>query len=136
MRTQTLTTHSVTLIGAMKAGLIAGCITAVLNLVWYYIATAMGSVPPPAFIAPIIFSSIIPVLVGAALYYVLVRFTTKGKMIWIILATVFALVSLFPTFATSLPDGSPVPTGFTLLTLPMHLITGLVAIFIIPRFSR
>jgi hypothetical protein len=35
-----------------------------------------------------------------------------------------------------LPDGSPTPYGFALLTIPMHIISGAVAIFGIIRWSK
>jgi hypothetical protein len=43
-----------------------------------------------------------------------------------------AAVSCIAPFTPVLPDGSPVPPGFPLLTVPMHVIAGLMAAIVIP----
>jgi hypothetical protein len=35
----------------------------------------------------------------------------------------------------TLPDGSPAPAGFAVLTMPMHLIAGAVMLLVIPRYA-
>ena len=57
-------------------------------------------------------------------------------MIFVVISAVFTIVSLYGTVQPVLPDGTPAPDGFTLLTMPMHLIAGAVAIWGIPKFSK
>lgn len=135
--TTTTMNSSLTFGKAMKAGLIAGLVSAALNNVWSLIAQALGSEAPAGFPIAVTISSILPTLIGAVLFFVLVKYLGKGELIFVIIAATFTLVSLIPTInTTEMPDGTVVGAGFTMLTLPMHLIAGAVAIWGIPRFSR
>jgi hypothetical protein len=127
----------ITFLKALKGGFITGMIAAGLNNLWSLIAQALGSVPPPGFPVAVTMSSIFPIIIGAILYFTLLKFTSKGYLIFIVISAIFTIVSLYPTITlTEMPDGSPVGAGFTLLTLPMHLISGGLAIWGIPRFSK
>ena len=132
-----MSTQEVTFLKAIKGGVIAGIIGAGANNLWSVVAAAMGATIPPNFILAITMSSIFPVLVGGMLFYLFVRFVPKGKMAWTILAAVFLMFSFFPVFSTpQLPDGTVVDDTFPLLVGPMHAISGLLAIWGIPRFSK
>ncbi|SHH96598.1 hypothetical protein SAMN04488109_6292 [Chryseolinea serpens] len=121
---------------AVRAGGIAGLLAAGLNNIWSLLAQAMGSVPPPGFPFAVTVSSIFPLLVGAMLYFMLVRFFPKGALLYTAVAVLFLLLSLYPTLYYARLDNMPPTKGFTLLTLPMHLIAGGLGIWGIPKFSR
>ena len=129
-------TQKPTFTQALKGGLISGVIAAPLNVTWYFIAQSTGSVAPRHFITNVIVSSIVPLLIGAVLYFSLVKFSKKGKMIFLVISGVFTLASLYSTMQPTMPDGTVTPEGFTLLTLPMHLIAGGIAMWGIPKFSK
>ena len=129
--------QQITFVKALKGGFITGMIAAGLNNLWSLVAQGLGSVPPPGFPVAVTMSSIFPIMVGSILYFILTKLSSKGYLIFVIFSIVFTGVSIYPTIALNqLPDGSPVGAGFTLLTLPMHLISGALAIWGIPRFSK
>ena len=129
-------TQKPTFVQALKGGVIAGAIAAALNLVWNFIAQSMGSEPPPNFQMGVIMASIFPLLIGAIFFFLLTKFTAKGKMIFLIISGVFTLLSLFGTMQPTMPDGTATPEGFMFLAMPMHLIAGGMAMWAIPRFSK
>lgn len=118
-------TQKPTITQALKGGLIAGVIAAPVNVAWNFIAQSLGSVAPPNFLMGVILSSILPLLIGSILYFLLVKFTANGKM-----------VSLYGPMQPVMPDGTATPEGFALLTIPMHLIAGGVAMWGIPKFAK
>jgi len=120
---------------AVKAGGIAGLLAAGLNNIWSLLAQALGSVPPPGFPFAVSVSSIFPLLVGAMLYFMLVRYFHNGSKVYTVVAVLFLLLSLYPSLYYAGPSGEPTQ-GFTLLTLPMHLIAGSLGIWGIPKFSK
>jgi hypothetical protein len=132
-----MTTQNVTFAQALKGGAIAGLIAAGLNNIWSLIAGAMGATIPPAFALPVTVSSIFPLLIGAMIYFALMKYSAKGKVIWLVLSIGFTLVSFFPVFNTpQLPDGTLLDSTFPLLVGPMHAISGFLAAWAIPKFSK
>lgn len=125
-----------TFINALKGGAVAGFIGAGLNHIWSFIAQAMGSMPPPGFTVAVTVASVLPVVVGAVFYFVLARYVPKGALIWTVVGVVFMLASCYSPTLPTLPDGTPAPPGFALLAIPMHLISGVVALWGIPRWSK
>jgi len=121
---------------AVKAGGIAGLLAAGINNLWSLLAQVLGCIPPPGFPFAVTVSSVFPLLVGAMLYFMLVRFFPKGALLYTAMAVLFLLLSLYPTLYYAGPDGVAPTKGFTLLTLPMHLIAGGLGIWGIPKFSR
>ncbi len=129
-------TQKPTFTQALKGGLISGAIAAPLNLVWNFVAQSLGSMAPPNFIFGVIMSSLFPLLIGAILYFLLVKYSNIGKMIFLVVSGVFTLVSLYGPMQPVMPDGSTAQQGFPLLTIPMHLIAGGMAMWGIPKFSK
>lgn len=129
-------TNKPSFLQALKGGLISGVIAAVLNSIWNIVAQQFGSVAPPNFAMAVIMASIIPLMVGAIVYFLLVKFTAKGAIIFLVVGIIFTLASMGGPFQTQMPDGSPAPQGFPLLTVPMHIIAGAVALWGIPKFAR
>jgi len=130
-------THNITFLKALKGGAIAGLIGAGLNNIWTLIANALGATVPPGFALAVTMSSIFPLLIGAIIYFFLIKYTAKGKMIWLIVSIGFTLFSFFPVFNTpQLPDGTLLDSTFPLLVGPMHAISGFLAIWGIPKWSK
>ncbi|MBL0742073.1 DUF6069 family protein [Chryseolinea lacunae] len=121
---------------ALRAGAIAGLLAAGLNNLWSLVAQALGSVPPPGFVFAVCVSSIFPLLVGGVFYFMLMKLFPKGALIFTVASCLFLLLSLYPTVAPPAPNGLTTTKGFTLLTLPMHLIAGALGIWGIPKFSK
>lgn len=131
------TQNQLTFLKVLKAGAIAGLIGAGVNNIWSLIANALGANIPPGFALAVTLSSIFPLLVGAILYFVFVKFLPKGALIWIALSVAFVLFSFYPVYTTpSLPDGTMLDDTFPLLAGPMHIISGVLAVWGIPRWSK
>ncbi len=121
----------------LKAGLIAGFIGVGLNNIWSLIASALGATIPPAFALAVTISSLLPVIVAALIYFVLARNLAKGQLIFTVLGVGFLLFSFFPIFNNpQLPDGTVMDETFPLLVAPMHVFSGALALYGIPKWSR
>ena len=130
-------TQNITFIKALKGGAIAGLIGAGLNNIWTLIANALGSTVPPGFVMAVAMASIFPLLIGAIIYFFLKKYSSKGTMIWLAVSIWFTLFSFFPVFnTTQLADGTIVDSTFPLLVGPMHVISGFLAIWGIPKWSK
>lgn len=132
-----MSSSNLTFLKALKGGAVAGLVGAGINNVWSLIANALGATIPPGFAIGVTLSSIFPVLVGAILFFVFVRYVPKGNAVWIALSISFLLVSFYPVFSTpQLPDSTVMDHTFPLLVGPMHLFSGFLAIWGIPRWSK
>tara|TARA_B110000046_G_C12983945_1_gene394706 strand:- start:162 stop:587 length:426 start_codon:yes stop_codon:yes gene_type:complete len=121
----------------LLGGLIAGVAAAILNNIWLlvYPLTTGNEVPEIINIGSVTASSILGLLVGGFVYFLLHRLTKKGTFIFISAGVVFTFLSIMgPINMTELPDGNAAPEGFTLLTIPMHLIAGLASVIITPKW--
>jgi hypothetical protein len=132
-----MTTTNLTFVKALKGGAIAGLIGAGINSLWSLIANALGATIPAGFAIAVTISSIFPLLIGAILFFVFVRYVPKGTLAWIALSIAFVLLSFYPVFNTpQLPDGTVTDNTFPLLVGPMHLFSGFLAVWGIPRWSK
>jgi hypothetical protein len=82
--------------------------------------------------ASVVLASVLSVLLAAGVYLLLSRGFTIATPLYVFGCLLTAAVSCIAPFTPVLPDGSPVPPGFSLLTVPMHLIAGLMAAVVIP----
>lgn len=129
--------QKVTLINALKGGAIAGLIGAGVNNLWSLVANSLGATIPLGFALAVTMSSLFPVLIGSVIFYGLVKFLSKGKTIWYAVAAAVTLLSLFPVFnSPKLPDGTVMDATFPLLAAPMHFLSGFLATWGIPRWSK
>lgn len=122
---------------AFIAGVLAGIIIAILNNVHnLFCSNILGiSAPDVIHAGSITGASIIPALVAGIFYYALSATTQKTPLVFSIVVIVLTLLSLGGPLGATLPSGGSVPNGFAILTLPMHLISGLVCILVIPRYA-
>jgi hypothetical protein len=122
---------------ALRGGFVAGIIAAGFNNIWTLIAKALGAIIPAGFVFPVTVSSIFPLVIGSIIYFLLIRYVTKGKISWIVLSVILTIISFFPVFsAHQLPDGTTLDGTFPLLVGPMHAISGFLAVWAIPKFSK
>ena len=91
---------------------------------------------PKGFSVAVVMSSIFPVLLASIIYFLLIRNFTRGYLLYMFLGVSFMLLSNFPAFETTLPDGTPTPANFALLVIPMHFVAGLSALYLIPFKTR
>lgn len=130
-------TKNADLMKSLKGGAIAGLFAAGLNNIWTLIASALGATIPPGFAFPVTVSSILPLLIGSLIYFLIMKFAPKGAIVWLVLSIGFTLLSFFPVFNTpQLPDGTKLDSTFPLLVGPMHAISGFLAAWGIPKWSK
>lgn len=120
--------------GFLVGGIVAGVVAAILNNLWNVIYPAIGGVSVPAVVnlTSVTAASILPLLIAAIGYFVLSRMLNNATPVFQGITLVLALLSLFGPFNPPMA----VPAGFVGLAAPMHVIAGLAAAFIIPRFVK
>lgn len=120
----------------VKAGLLAAGVSAIINVITYLIMINAGGYGWELMIvASVMVASLIPSLLGAAALFGLTRFTDYARSIYSLGVIALILVSVLPHLGIG-PAPSPalaaLPEGFDLMTIPLHVTAGLVAIFVIP----
>ena len=112
---------NITFVKALRGGAIAGLLGVGLNNIWSLVANALGATIPPGFALATTVSSLFPVVVASVIYFLLVRFSEKGYLLWLAVSIAFTLISFYPVFTTTqLPDGTIVDETFPLLAAPMQ----------------
>ncbi len=94
----------------------------------------MTGYPVPPLIDPtsVVVASVLSVLLAAGVYLLLSRGMAIATPLYVVGCLVTAAASCMATLTPVLPDGMPVPPGFPLLTIPMHLIAGVMAAVVVP----
>jgi hypothetical protein len=115
-------------------GALAAALAAAVNLAWRRAFPGMTGHALPDLIDPasVVLASVLSVLLAAGVYLLLSRGFTIATPLYVFGCLLTAAVSCIAPFTPVLPDGSPVPPGFPLLTVPMHVIAGLMAAIVIP----
>ena len=134
-----MSSSSPSFVSVLKAGLIASGVSAAANLAYHFIYVAATGIELPAPIgwSAVLVSSILPVMLASLGYFGLLKFIpARANLIFMVVVLGLAVVSLYGSFADPLPDGSPAPAGFAGWSAPMHLISGIAAAFLIPRFTK
>ncbi|MCG9880142.1 MAG: hypothetical protein MH472_06035 [Bacteroidia bacterium] len=124
---------STTYKNVLKAAFRGSLIASGINIAWLYSLEFLLKISglPKGFPLAVVLSTIIPLLLGAILYVVFVKNFKKGEVMFLMLASGFTLLSLFPSFEPMLPDGNPAPENFALLTVPMHFFAAVIGVFYI-----
>jgi hypothetical protein len=117
--------------------LIAGAGAALGNFAWHGIHGAVSGFSLPAVInvGSLTGASFMPMIVAGIGFFIAQRWIPKGQLVYVITTVILTLVSTMGNFAPTLPDGTPMPAGFAMHTVPMHFISGAMAL-LIPRFSK
>ena len=120
----------------VKAGLVASVVAAVINVITYLIMINLGGYNwEMMVVVSVMAASLIPSLLGAAVLFRLTRFTDWAWPVYSVAIVVLILTSVLPHLGIG-PAPSPalaaLPENFDLMTIPLHVTAGLVAIFLIP----
>lgn len=141
MATTTLNTSRPTpsIVSYLQTGVIAGVIAAIANVIVYFVGRAVGAsfdiimqpgtpvIPLP--IVAIILFSVVPAFGAAVLAWALNRYTARGNTIFIGIAVVFLLLSLFPDI--TMPD--PVTNATRIGLIVMHFVAGGTITYLLSR---
>jgi hypothetical protein len=130
--TTTATTTRTHRVSPLRGGLIGAALALVLDLAVFVIANAAlagsiqtarsGEVPTDLPIGAVVAAAVVPVLLGAAVLWLLARFTGSALTIWTTIAAVVTVLSL------AAPLTLPVDGGSKLALALMHVLTGASAI--------
>ncbi len=109
---------------SMKAGLLTAGAAVITNVIIFFIFKSAGIFTDtilidgkvPLTVLPVVFSSIVPTLIAALVFFLFEKFSSKGYRNFSILSVVLVILSLFSPF--SIPN---VTTGFALGLDVMHL---------------
>lgn len=129
--------NSKSIFNILKAAFQGGLISAGINISWLFILEYALKINglPQGFPVAVVISSILPILLGALVYFFLQKHFKEANRLFIFIGASFTALSLFPSFAPVLPDGNQSPEYFALLTIPMHFIAGFVGLFYITQRS-
>jgi hypothetical protein len=118
----------------LLGGMVAAAGAAVANLAWRRMYPVMTGYPVPALIdaGSVVMASALSVLLAAGVYLLLSRGMTIATPLYIVGCLITAAASCMAPLTPVMPDGSPAPPGFPLLTIPMHLIAGAMAAVVVP----
>lgn len=127
---------------SILAGVVSGVVSAILNNLYSLAHSAVTgfSIPNVIHIGSISGASVVTALVAGLAFFVLAKFIVKNApkkrdLVYQIGAIGFALLSVVGSFGPTLPDGTPAPPQFAMLSAPMHVIAGVVAAFVIPKVA-
>ncbi len=138
MMTQTLTQDEVqssNFFFHIKNGLIAGLVASVLNVGYSFgFQFIYPEFPEVLNSISITIATAIPLILSGVFYYALAQLTKYSVWIFAILTVALTVLSCYGPYSIEvLPSGAEKPDLFEYLTIPMHAIAGLVAIWFIPR---
>lgn len=123
----------------LLVGLVAGLVAAVVDVIIFFIGSSLGV---PFIISmgpgqeqtlnalPFIATSVIPALLAAVFYGLLGRLTKRATTIFVVVAVVFALLSL------SGPLLMPVAQSTRLVLALLHLVTAAIITYGLTRYAR
>lgn len=123
------------LISVLGTALKTGLLGAIINSIWLQVFLRIFEITglPKGFEVAVVLSSLFPVLLAGFVYYFLVSSLSRGYALFLVLGIAFLAFSNFPAFDTNLPDGSPMPSNFKWLVIPMHFISGFLALYQLPN---
>ena len=120
----------------LKAGALAGVVSAVVNAVIFFITHAMGFIPDsvlvqgqPMSVVPVVISSFLPSLIAAAVYFLFAKYSQNGYRNF----SVVALVLLVLSFAQAPMMIPNVPLSMTVSLNIMHVVVVASLLFFLKR---
>ena len=127
-----------------KWSVIAGIVAAIVNVIVFFIAQTMGVFDElvviagggndPFSILPIILTSIILILIGGGVMWLIDRFSERPITIWRIVAIVALVLSYGLPFAPDTLANADIPVYVTLIL--MHTIAGVITIYLLTTRVR
>lgn len=117
----------------LLGGLVAGLSAALISIIFYYSYLALSSAAAysEVNIVSITIASVIPNLIGAIGYWVLMRFMPGMGALFVAGGLLLGVLSSIPNFVAA-PYPNP---GFAIATVPLHLFAAIACVVIIPRFA-
>lgn len=120
-------------------GLLAGVVAAVVNVVVYLLASAVGAMPQdvvvpgqgPITLGAVVSVSFVPALLGALLFAAMGRFTRRPIRAFRVVAAVVLVLSFATPFTLS---GAPV--AMVVVLLLMHVIAAVVIAGVLTTLGR
>lgn len=124
----------------MMAGLTAAAVSAIVNVILFFIFKTMGWITDDIFVqpnqpltvVPVIISSIFPTLIASIVFFLFDKYTQNGFKIFSIVSIILMLLSLAAPFA-GIPN---VTTKYALALEPMHFVVPLVLLYFINRSKK
>ena len=115
-------------------GMVASACAAAINLAWRDAYPGLTGYTVPALIDPVsvVIATVLSIWLAAGVYLLLSRGFVIATPLYVVGCLATAATTCIAPFTPVLPDGMPVPPGFPLLTVPMHLIAGVVAAAVVP----
>lgn len=121
----------------VKAAGMAIAVAVILNAILYFLSDALGWLPLATTFAqeitlvPILIFSIMPIIIGTVIYFILTRFMThsRANQIFVILSSI-VLIIMAITPLTNLAN--PTFAGVMMLQI-MHLVVGLPTMYFLTK---
>lgn len=121
----------------MAAGLTVSVLGAAANALYFFAYGAVtGRVFAQTGLGSVVMSSALPPPLAAGAAVVLSRLTRHAPAVFSVVTLAITAASLTPFFSSTLPDGTAKPEGFDGLVLPMHVVVGGLAAWLITRALR
>lgn len=134
-----VSTQKVSLGRILQAGLMAGVVAAVVNVVIFLIGSAMGFFPSsvitpagqPLSLAPVIMMSLIPSIVAGGVYALIARFARNPSQIFLWVAAAVFVLMFFGPFSIK-----GATTGMIVSLEIMHVVVAGLCVYFLTRLSR
>ena len=129
-----------TFLEILKAGGIAGVISAIINAILFYIANSSGIITDdillpannePMTVVPIVLSSLIPSILGAIVYYFIQKYSTSGLKVFQIISVVLLFVSFVNPFM--IPN---VTAAYAIALNIMHIVVVASLLFFFSKLNQ
>jgi hypothetical protein len=119
-------------------GFIVGIISTLGNNLYNILYKSLTNIQVSDFInlTTITSASMLLPIIGSMYYFALNRITDKAFRIFIITTSIIVIISLFGPLQGQLPNGQLAPMGWIGLTIPMHILTGLISAWFIPSLVK
>lgn len=123
---------------SLMAGLFAGIILTIANLIFNYIYRSVTSFNPSQIVnvTSIIFVSLILSVLAGILYYLVVPYAHKSRFLFIILFAVLTVIVTYGAFNVTRSSDANVSAQFHGLFAGIVIITGVVDALLIPYIAR
>lgn len=114
----------------ITTGLIAGAIAAVINIIYMYIYESMGSFDSDYInVYRVALASLIPCIFSGVLLFMIYRLAKENAFkIFVGVVILLTIVSFVMPFTVKVTEMAAQNSGLIALTIPMHIVVGLVTI--------
>jgi hypothetical protein len=129
--------RQVNLFRILLSGVAAGLSSSFICLFYKWVFTHYTGFQLAEFVNAyyIVLACMLGAMLAAMGYYALSLVMSKPAMLYVFIVFILLLLSLFAPLSPTLPDETTAPNDFTLLTLPMHVFTGLIITYLIPTIA-